>query len=112
MPPWLARRYPADRGRAAHRRARRVGCPAGGRLHHPAFRFDAERVIREVVARYARHPAAIGFRVGRSSHAATRRRPDRRRPRNGPPRAGRCTGRRRSGSRLRSVPFARTNGTS
>ena len=30
---------------------------------HPAFRFHAERVIRKIVARYADHPAVIGFQV-------------------------------------------------
>ena len=30
---------------------------------HPAFLFHAERVIRKIVARYADHPAVIGFQV-------------------------------------------------
>jgi beta-galactosidase len=30
---------------------------------HPAFRFHAERVIRKIVARYANHPAVIGYQV-------------------------------------------------
>ena len=30
---------------------------------HPAFRFHAERVIRRIMARYADHPAVIGFQV-------------------------------------------------
>ena len=41
--------------------------PWGGRQEidytHPAFRFHAERVIRKVVARYADHPAVIGYQV-------------------------------------------------
>ena len=41
--------------------------PWGGRQEmdytHPAFRFHAERVIRKIVARYADHPAVIGFQV-------------------------------------------------
>uniref|UniRef100_A0AAU2VFJ9 beta-galactosidase n=1 Tax=Streptomyces sp. NBC_00003 TaxID=2903608 RepID=A0AAU2VFJ9_9ACTN len=63
VPPWLARQYPeiaADTatGQRAH---------WGGRqevdFSHPAFRFHAERVVRRIVARYADHPAVIGFQV-------------------------------------------------
>ncbi|GHH36540.1 beta-galactosidase [Streptomyces umbrinus] len=63
VPPWLARQYPEI---AAERRTgERV--PWGARQEvdytHPAFRFHAERIIRKVVARYAAHPAVIGFQV-------------------------------------------------
>ena len=41
--------------------------PWGGRQEidytHPAFRFHAERVIRKIIARYADHPAVIGYQV-------------------------------------------------
>jgi beta-galactosidase len=41
--------------------------PCGGRQEidytHPAFLFHAERVIRKIVARYADHPAVIGYQV-------------------------------------------------
>ncbi|MEU8146859.1 beta-galactosidase [Nonomuraea sp. NPDC048901] len=63
VPPWLARQYPEIAGE------RRTGerIPWGARQEvdftHPAFRFHAERVIREIVARYADHPAVIGFQV-------------------------------------------------
>lgn len=30
---------------------------------HPAFLFHAERVIRKIIARYAEHPAVIGYQV-------------------------------------------------
>lgn len=63
VPPWLQTAYPEI---AAERRTgQRV--PWGARQEidysHPAFRFHAERVIRKVVARYADHPAVIGFQV-------------------------------------------------
>ena len=62
-PPWLARRYPEIAGEPAT--GQRM--PWGGRQEidytHPAFRFHAERVIRKIVARYADHPAVIGFQV-------------------------------------------------
>ncbi|WP_225094630.1 beta-galactosidase [Streptomyces sp. CoH27] len=63
VPPWLARQYPEIAGEQAT--GRRIGW--GGRQEadftHPAFRFHAERVIRKVVARYAGHPAVIGWQV-------------------------------------------------
>ncbi|RKS75528.1 beta-galactosidase [Motilibacter peucedani] len=63
VPPWLARRYPEI---AAERRTgQRI--PWGARQEvdytHPAFRFHAERVVRQVVGRYAGHPAVLGFQV-------------------------------------------------
>lgn len=62
-PPWLARKHPEIAGEFATGRR----TPWGGRQEidysHPAFLFHAERVIRKVVARYADHPAVIGFQV-------------------------------------------------
>ncbi|MCW2804600.1 MAG: beta-galactosidase [Propionibacteriaceae bacterium] len=62
-PPWLARKYPEIAGESAT--GQRV--PWGGRQEidytHPAFKFHAERVIRKIIARYADHPAVIGFQV-------------------------------------------------
>ena len=62
-PPWLARRYPE----IAAETATGTRMPWGGRQEidytHPAFRFHAERVIRKIVARYADHPAVIGYQV-------------------------------------------------
>ncbi|WP_194820754.1 beta-galactosidase [Micromonospora sp. S-DT3-3-22] len=63
VPPWLARRYPEIAGEL--RTGERMGW--GGRQEadytHAAFLFHAERVTRAVVARYADHPAVIGFQV-------------------------------------------------
>jgi beta-galactosidase len=62
-PPWLARKYPEIAGESGT--GQRV--PWGGRQEidytHPAFLFHAERVIRKIVARYADHPAVIGYQV-------------------------------------------------
>lgn len=63
VPPWLGRQYPEI---AAERRTgERI--PWGARQEvdytHPAFRFHAERIIRRIAARYASHPAVIGFQV-------------------------------------------------
>jgi beta-galactosidase len=63
VPPWLARQYPEITGERAT--GERIGWGARQEVDftHPAFRFHAERVIRKVVARYAQHPAVIGFQV-------------------------------------------------
>ena len=44
-------------------RDRRGAAGRRSTTRHPAFRFHAERVIRKIVARYADHPAVIGFQV-------------------------------------------------
>ena len=63
VPPWLARTYPEIAGE----RGTGQRIPWGARQEvdftHPAFRFHAERVIREIVVRYAEHPAVVGFQV-------------------------------------------------
>ncbi|WP_371663260.1 beta-galactosidase [Streptomyces sp. NBC_00280] len=63
VPPWLARQYPEITGERAT--GQRIGWGARQEVDftHPAFRFHAERVIRKIVARYAGHPAVIGFQV-------------------------------------------------
>jgi beta-galactosidase len=62
-PPWLARKHPEI---AAESRTG-VRVPWGARQEidytHPAFLFHAERVIRRIVARYADHPAVVGYQV-------------------------------------------------
>ncbi|GAA2280088.1 beta-galactosidase [Streptomyces hawaiiensis] len=63
VPPWLARQYPEITGE--RRTGERIGWGARQEVDftHPAFRFFAERVIRKIVARYADHPAVIGWQV-------------------------------------------------
>ncbi|MEH0511795.1 beta-galactosidase [Streptomyces sp. B21-106] len=62
-PPWLARQYPEIT--AEHATGQRLGWGARQEIDftHPAFRFHAERVIRKMAARYADHPAVIGWQV-------------------------------------------------
>ncbi|MCI3278414.1 beta-galactosidase [Streptomyces cylindrosporus] len=63
VPPWLARQYPEIT--AEHATGRRLGWGARQEVDftHPAFRFHAERIIRKIAARYAGHPAVIGWQV-------------------------------------------------
>ncbi|MFJ9180555.1 beta-galactosidase [Streptomyces sp. NPDC102360] len=63
VPPWLARQYPEIAGE--RRTGERIAWGARQEVDytHPAFLFHAERVIRRILARYAQHPAVIGFQV-------------------------------------------------
>ncbi len=63
VPMWLARLYPEIAGE----RQSGQPIPWGARQEvdytHPAFRFHAERIIRQIVARYVDHPSIIGVQV-------------------------------------------------
>jgi beta-galactosidase len=63
VPMWLARRYPEIAAETAS--GHRVGWGARQEVNfaHAAYRFHAERVIRQVVGRYRNHPAIIGYQV-------------------------------------------------
>ncbi|MGW2610701.1 beta-galactosidase [Streptomyces mirabilis] len=63
VPPWLARQYPEIAAEDATGRRAAWGARQEVDFTHPAFRFHAERVIRAIAARYAAHPAVIGFQV-------------------------------------------------
>jgi len=63
VPPWLARLHPEIAGEAATGQRIGWGQRQEGDYTHPAFRFHAERVIRAIAARYAEHPAVVGFQV-------------------------------------------------
>jgi beta-galactosidase len=63
VPPWLARLYPEVAGERGTGQAIPWGARQEVDFTHPAFRFHAERVIRAIMARYADHPAVIGFQV-------------------------------------------------
>lgn len=63
VPPWLMQKHPE----IAAEEKTGVRVPWGARQEtdtsHPVFREYAERIIRTVVARYADHPAVVGFQV-------------------------------------------------
>ena len=63
VPMWLARRYPEIAAETAS--GHRVGWGARQEVNfaHAAYRFHAERVIRQVVGRYRDHPAITGYQV-------------------------------------------------
>ena len=63
VPPWLARIYPEIAGERATGQRISWGARQEVDFTHPAFRFHAERVVREILARYAAHPGVIGVQV-------------------------------------------------
>jgi beta-galactosidase len=63
VPPWLARLYPEISGERASGQRIPWGARQEVDFTHPAFRFHAERVVRQILGRYAGHPAVIGFQV-------------------------------------------------
>lgn len=63
VPPWLARQYPEIAAEDATGRPASWGARQEADFTHPAFRFHAERLVRRVLARYAGHPAVIGYQV-------------------------------------------------
>ena len=62
-PPWLAHAYPEIAGEPQTGQRHPWGARQEIDITHPAFLFHAERIIRKVVARYADHPAVIGYQV-------------------------------------------------
>lgn len=62
-PPWLAHAYPEIAGEPHTGQRHPWGARQEIDITHPAFLFHAERIIRKVVARYADHPAVIGYQV-------------------------------------------------
>jgi beta-galactosidase len=63
VPPWLARIYPEIAGERATGQRISWGARQEVDFTHPAFRFHAERVVRQILGRYAAHPAVIGVQV-------------------------------------------------
>jgi beta-galactosidase len=63
VPMWLTRRYPEIAAETAT--GHRVGWGARQEVNfaHAAYRFHAERVIRQVIGRYTDHPAIAGYQV-------------------------------------------------
>lgn len=84
VPPWLARQYPEIAARRADGRMRRLGSPAGGRLHPPRLplpRRTRHAQDRRTVRRPPLdHRVPGGQRTGRAPAAQPRRVPALRRP--------------------------------
>ena len=85
IPPWLYRKHPEvvvsqlgerqplgpDRHQPAYFAVKNRGAYGPRQnmdLTHPAYRWHAERLIRRILERYARHPAIIGFQLDNETH--------------------------------------------
>ena len=63
IPPWLQVKHPELAGQPATGQPKPWGSRQEADYSQPLFRSYAERIIRAVIARYATHPAVIGFQV-------------------------------------------------
>ncbi|WP_413353774.1 beta-galactosidase [Microbacterium sp. 1P06AB] len=63
VPPWLQAAHPEIAAEIATGHPHPRGARQEVDYSHPTFRHYAERIIRAVVARYADHPAVIGYQV-------------------------------------------------
>jgi beta-galactosidase len=63
VPPWLQRAHPEIAAESPTGHPHPWGARQEVDYTHPAFLFHAERIIRKVIARYADHPAVIGYQV-------------------------------------------------
>lgn len=63
VPPWLRRKYPETTAQRATGQPIPYGHRQNADFTHPAFRHLVERMVRRIVARYADHPAVIGWQV-------------------------------------------------
>lgn len=63
VPAWLPRLHPDVMARGTDGRVAKFGGRQTASIASPTYRFYAERIIRELVSRYAGHPSVIGFQV-------------------------------------------------
>lgn len=70
IPPWLHRRYPEIMATRADGSSTPYGARQNVDITNPTYRYYAERVIRALLERYARHPSVIGFQVDNETGVA------------------------------------------
>lgn len=63
IPPWLYKEHPEVLVTRVNGQRATYGIRQNMDISHPTFRKYAERVIRQVVSHYAKHPAIIGFQI-------------------------------------------------
>jgi beta-galactosidase len=63
IPAWLWQKYPEILIEYAGGRKAEYGVRQNVDITHAAFLFYAERIVRQIAAHYAKHPAVIGFQV-------------------------------------------------
>ena len=63
IPAWLHRKHPDLMAHYAQGKRAYYGARQNINHAHPAFRFYAERIVRQLASHYAPHPAIIGYQV-------------------------------------------------
>ncbi len=63
IPPWLFRKHPEILATRLDGKRATYGIRQNMDTSHPAYRFHAERVIRQIMGRYKDHPAVIGYQI-------------------------------------------------
>jgi beta-galactosidase len=63
IPPWLHRKHPEIMAQYSHGRRAYYGGRQNVDITHPAYRFYAERIIRNLLKYFAQHPTVLGFQL-------------------------------------------------
>jgi beta-galactosidase len=76
IPAWLARTYPEILAQPSPGRSAQFGTRQNIDISHAAYRFHAERVVRQAVGRFASHPGVIGWQVDNETGVHVLHNPD------------------------------------
>ncbi|MFN7994674.1 MAG: beta-galactosidase [Bryobacteraceae bacterium] len=63
IPPWLYRKHPEILATQLGERKNYYGIRQNMDITSPAYRFYAERIIRQVISRFKDHPAIVGYQI-------------------------------------------------
>ncbi|MCL1617712.1 beta-galactosidase [Bacteroides sp. ET71] len=69
IPAWLAYKHPEVLAEYTHGNKAYYGIRQNMDFTNPTYRYYAERIIRKMMARYANHPAIIGYQVDNETEA-------------------------------------------
>ena len=76
IPAWLHRKHPEIMAQHAQGERAYYGGRQNMNHAHPAFRWYAERIVRQLVHHYAAHPAIIGYQVDNETSSGLLYNPD------------------------------------
>ena len=76
IPTWMHRKHPDLMAQYDHGKRAYYGARQNMNHTHPAFRYYAERIIRQLASHYAPHPAIIGYQVDNETSSGLLHNPD------------------------------------
>jgi beta-galactosidase len=76
IPPWMARKHPEIMAQWSSGTSVPYGYRQNMNFAHPAFRYYAERIIRQLIGHYAPHPAIIGYQIDNETSSGQLHNPD------------------------------------